>query len=683
MKRFRWFAALLALLVLASGLGACAEGQELEDGAAQPPLDMDLPMEPALLEDSGEGQSAYGADTLAPLTASEPAELDPSANAERELYVVLVDCGLALYGRSGFETSVVSAGGDPDGTLLSLIACAPGKLLGDADITVLGYHSELIGSVTPVSVSDEAQVQAQVNALRDLDEGQRKSSNLVAALDSLQPMLAAQKSAAAPYGGVHLVILSGGTLNFSGQMVNTARDLPARLSAVRELGVAIHAFGYDIATAPTLRTSRREDIASLMLTDALFEPGEYVAVSMAGSTELAPLYYGASVIDALAAAGGYEPSFMVSDSAQPQDGDVVIIWNNNEKTYSAYDYYSYVMALRSGAFGLREGLSARCCRPHEEPVPKQPEPADITSQLDKNNDGLLDAAAKGLSAGDEPLTVKCEALDVETYRVESSDPAVLAVEAEPGLMTLTPLSAGRADVTVSVEAGEAEPIGLSVTVRDFRLYWEIEDDEELTLDEETPLVSAFEPMEYTLEGLINGEWEVLREGNGRVEAVLSQDGVLSATVRSEGQYRVTAWITGEGAGSSEAARSFRTEQQLADLAGTELLYPYFKEQPGQRVAVMKIDGTPARLEGYALEVTPAELADVYEGPEGYYLVPKKAGEGTLTLKDAEGAEKLSAPLRVRSVTGQPLFIALAAVAGVCLLGLIAMLGVLIAKLIKR
>ncbi len=677
MNRLCICALMLAALMLAMGFAACLA--EAVEGVAA----ADVAPEAAPTTDADPGEAPADGTPEAAVADGVPAGGKPV------LYVVLADCGATLYGK-GSKNAVVTRAGDPDGVLLSLIAAAPPLLCPEANIAVFGYHSELVYSqqVDAVPMDDGEALCAQVRTLLDVGENQRVSSNLAGALQALDEGWLTGMGWAETYD-CRLVILTGGAMYFASEKADnpTVEDVRQRVEALTDRGVTVRAFGYDLAASGALNEKLSpEEAAQLLLTADLFGEGAYIAAAPgnAGSSDSARFDYVEQLLGYFAAEGGYASSGSPSGGREDRtEGRIYVLWNADARRFQGMK--GEKSCGLSPETTLANANKCRCYDPvAADGVAAEPEadPVEralksIGAALDADGDGALDGEA--LRAGTDDSR-PCPGMSPEGFTVTSTDPAVLAAEAADGMLALSPQAAGEATLTIAPADAPDRALALKAAVRDFRLAWDFETEGTLQADLKPARLVACPDgtLQATLERLeVDGEWTA-------VDASV-EDNALNAALKRPGTYRVTAWaeLDGEKVGEPEE-RSFTAALAFDPVADVALVAPYFREQPGQRVA-LTVGGAPVELEGFRAAAEPASLAEVYldAGKGCLYIAPGQAGTGRVLLTDEAGGELLSFNLKVDSLTKKPMLWILAVAIPVCLIGLTAMVVILISKLRNR
>ena len=725
----------MAVVLLCCGLfgAACAEGLTLEpapsqtqDGeAAEAASEQNeaAPEQNGDVEDTPQEEGKAGeADPQTTETEEtalqETTEVEaPQDVAEAEtgkpvLYIVLVDCGDTLFGGKHFNSSAVTKTIDPDGTVLSLIAAAPPLLCPEANVSVWGYHSDVIENDSKiVAMSDAAAVNGQVHKLYDTALGQRQSSDLVNALDVILKKL--QEVALAEKYDCRLVILTGGALNYV-----TPKDKPgtsnlkAEVDALRDAGCRITAFGFDLQNSSLLTENAKAD---WLISAEQFGEGEYTAIPY-GSDETEPLKaYAAAVLDYFAAQGGYQPSEPAPQSFDEDDVLVYMVKNvvkvkesikDTIEKEEERDCYKASRAGESRGLALQTPPDAsapvwRCAKeaPAEADSAAEAPPVveetpsvleSVQAQLDADGDGVLDTAT--LYVGYNQLMPLGD-LNPSQFSVSGKYGDLLEAQVQDGNLMLTPHAVGDQDKPTVVFTDPNDPeqkLELTVPVKTYTLDWKYNADAQFSYGGEpvSLLFAAEGELAFTLEkkdDAADGGWrEVSPDAVTREAGEAGTE--LKAGALAPGSYRLTAWIQAGENQLAKEMRSFSVTLTFDDVPeAVELQTPYFREQPGQRVP-LTVNGQPVDLSAYRCAVDPAELADVYlDGGEGcLYIVPKAAGSGLIKLTDEAGQEELvTLSLRVNRVTAKPVFWLLAVAAPLCLIGLTAVITLLIAKNKRR
>ncbi len=715
----------MAVVLLCCGLfgAACAEGSEpkptptqaqdgqtaeaaSEQNEAAPEQNEAAPEQNGDVEDTPQEEGKAGeadpqtteTEETAPQETAEDEAPQDAAGAETGkpvLYIVLVDCGDTLFGGKHFNSSAVTKTIDPDGTVLSLIAAAPPLLCPEADVCVLGYHSALIPEeLDPVKMSDAAAVNAQVQALRDIDVKERQSSDLVKALKAIREGV--QANALAEQYDCRLVILTGGALNYV-KPENKPRvsDLKAEVDALRDAGCGIAAIGFDLRSLDVLSGKAKAD---QLISAEQFGEGEYTAIA-AGDTE--PLTaYAVAVMDYFAAWGDYLPCEPAPQPFDKDDGAVYVAWSGQDNCYQAYcagngrglalqtPPDASAPVWRCAKEAPAEADSAAEAPPVVEETPSVLE--SVQAQLDADGDGVLDTAT--LYVGYNQLMPLGD-LDPSQFGVTGKHEDLLEAQVQDGNLMLTPHAVGDQDAPTVVFTDPNDPsqtLELTVAIKAYTLDWKYSADAQFNYGEgPISLVGAAEgELAFTLEKQDDGAddgWQEMSPDAVTREA--GEAGIeLKAGGLNPGSYRLTAWIQAGESQLVKETRSFSVTLTFDDVPeAVELQTPYFREQPGQRVP-LTVNGQPVDLSAYRCAVDPAELADVYlDGGEGcLYIVPKAAGSGLIKLTDEAGQEELvTLSLRVNRVTAKPVFWLLAVAAPLCLIGLTAVITLLIAKNKRR
>ena len=641
-----------------------------------------------------------------------------SEDGKPVLYIVLVDCGTTLYGKT-MKNAIVTSAGDPNGTLLALIAAVPPLLCPEANIIVFGYHSELVSArdVDVVPMSNTLAISQQVQAILDIEKKQRQSADLVNALSELDQQWVDEKDWSEEYD-CRLVILTGGAMFFATDRDNNpiSDDVRQCADTLREEGITIKAFGYDLADSAVLNPKfPPEKIQKLLLDASLFEADEYTAIELPDKKKIekACAEYAVRVLDYFADQGGFELSDVISPEQADQKGDTVyILWNDSEQRYQAYkngqssglspqttvENASAIRACSPGVEGDdsqaeddensqesdNASVQAEAVEAHEvEEVSVSWEQIlkDMSKSLDADGDGLLDGDA--LQIGSEEVR-ECSGLNGSDYSITCNAPEVVEVTVGDNALFLKPLARGEAQVVITPVDQAEEKLEFIITVRDYRLTWEFADNEVIAAgSERRPLVSCVDGViEYILERCDgDDQWNKVDVNEYGLQA---EGNNLIAEMKKPGQYRLTAAVDADALVYNKESRTFSVKLNIDAVEDVELISPYFKAQKGQRIDLRSGD-KPALIEGCKVQIEPASLADAYLDVEKacIYIVPIRPGDGVVTLKDGGGEDVLTFAVKVNSLTRQPMLWILAVLIPICLIGLTVMVVILISKLRNR
>lgn len=569
-----------------------------------------------------------------------------------ELYLLLFDCGYALYGEKVFDASVVEKPGDPEGYILQFVRENIDRLLNaDAQLRVRGYHSELCGDSKQVRADDEEAVDGLFDALLNIKAVSRKSSKLDDVLDEYADQIAAK---CAEYD-VKLLIFTGGVLNSKGSP--DAEKLLATLQELREAGVEIQAFGLDVARAGLIS----EEDADCRL-EQYFAEGEYYAAEIP-VIDGVPDYDEARLnmmSNILVARMGNEQTrverFDDSDEVLVLPGDTVLLLSKSmegelimqshtaEKFSSLKDRLFESPLMISGWVISDAEAAAEQARMLEEQREVEAERAQ--DEQEQALEAILTEIRKTLESRD--LDAKDRApssfmlpdrFDAERYVFSTGNTDVIDVQVKENMLTVTPLKAGETfvrctdtikgtpidavvrviDTTLNLVTGEDN--SLSAEWREGVLSWEIRVAEGAQAGMTASGSSAeFKPC--TLEGV---SW------------VLSSDGrSVSVSAEAVGSYEVSFRLSdAEGKQLNSQSGSLRVSHPLDPVQGPiSLIAPYFKQQEGQLVALTSA-GEKISLAQYNVAINPSDVLAIYYGGDGssLYLAPERAGKAVISISE--------------------------------------------------
>ena len=691
MRFNRWMGMLIALALLLSGFAAIAETAVAPDAspltAADAPLPTENASEPA--PDASEpapdaAEPAPDASEPAP-DASEPAPdaaepaptaAEPAEAVRTKLYVVLADCGMALYGEGQAQPhATVTAPGDPDGMLLNLAEDVLPKLVEeDAKICFYGYNDALRSAeaVAPVSVGDAAAIAAQVDALRQLSG--RQSSLLHTALDALAPSLRDWQN---EYD-CQLILLTGGGLHYAGadKMSGELAQNPApldqlggRIAELRAAGVTVTAYGIDLAQSPRANAENSR-LSSLVFTRDQLGEGFKLTASVAGKTDAELLLAVASdMLDDLFALKGaregvkYEPkagALCNIDLSAAKSGDFGVICSaaTGRFTLSAGDELAALKAQAGEGDVIRLYVSDQPEKPTLEPV---------LAALDADGDGALDG---GLEAGATRSFPMPEGAALANYTFSAAGEAALTISTGgESLLNLTGAGAGTATLRIALAADPGVAAELSVSIADYSITWYADDGAALPVGQEA-LIAGCDPSNV-LEASVTG-------GSGPIDGwrTAAAPNELRLTPDAPAAIQVTVSVGGRSA----ETRTFTVQYAIsAPERSLTLKFPYFAQQPDQTVQILDDSGSPVSLEGFVWDAP--RLADVYVSADGLtlYLAPKAAGSEDVALTHSATGQTYTLHLTVNRLTAGAPFWLLAAGVPVCLIGLTVMIVLLIVK----
>ena len=573
-------------------------------------------------------------------------------HGEESLTILLIDCGAALYG-TPFDRSLVNAAGDEHGLALSLARNAAGPLLGEGQIIILGYNDALRNAENEsCGAADSEQLSRQAEKLTSLPESQRRSSDPAGALRALNTLIANRRWAET--SRLRLVMLTGGCVNFFREPAGgyNAEDLKQGVDALREAGVEIHAFGYDLSGFETF--AGKED---RLITAESFADGEYTAVPVDDDGMDAALRknYLPAVLSCLAEMGGREEGRVDPDSASVDDLTVFI--GRDEVTAAEGDDISAI----DGALMLR--------------FPKKRAATAVDSVLallDGDGDGVMNISP--LEAGSQFVLSIGDLSDRITAISDDTD--IIGVAASEEGISLTTNKAGSVQIHFSTTDGTDAEAALSVVVVDHRLFVADVPESVSAGDGGVLIATASAGLQAAAEKEITGAW-----GDAGGDVRLTNDGTsLTADFLAPGRYRIRFWVEDDGKKYHETERIVTVALVLDRPDDISLTVPYFRQQDGQIVKVTT-RGEYADLNTLTVSAEPEDLFTAYADPHRgqVYIVPIKAGEGRLAVMDSDGQELTSCAVTIKSLTSAPVFWAACCAIPVCLILFGLFLGLMIKK----